>query len=46
MKNKNEEDEKKISEKNIYQLDYSKFQPFIEETVIYHNKEIKKLELS
>ncbi len=39
---KNEEDEKKTSEKNIYQLDFSKYQPFIEETVIISNLEIEE----
>jgi hypothetical protein len=42
---KNEEDEKRTNEKNVSQLDLSRFQPFIEETVIESNLEIKKFKL-
>jgi hypothetical protein len=42
---KNEEDEKRINEKNVYQLDFSKYQQFIDEAVYVPNIEIEKFKL-
>ena len=43
---KNEEDEKKTQEKYIYQPDFSKYQQFIDETVLILNTEIQKFNLN
>ena len=39
---KNEEDDKRLSDKNIFQFDFTKYQPFIEEIVYLFKLEVKK----
>ncbi len=40
---KNEEDDKRNMDKNIFQFDFTKYQPFLEEIVNTNKSEVKKL---